>query len=324
MTNWGIQKKIYNYQTYGTYTHGFYDSLVFSKFAAVLGGRMRLMVTGSAPISKDTLEFLKIAFCCPINEGYGQTECCAAASSTHENDPEVGHIGGPYPACDFRLFDIPDMNYKSDDKDENGTPMPRGEICIRGANVFKGYFQMPDKTAETIDKSGWLHTGDVGVMNPNGSIRIIDRKKNIFKLSQGEYVAPEKLEGAFQQMPIVAQNFMYGDSLQSNMVGIIVPEKPEVEKWAKEENIEYGSYEDLLKMDKTKDYFIAELKKKGKESGFFGFEIPQKVFLSAEPFSVENEILTPTFKIKRNDAKKYFYKEIKAMYGGAKLQGEDD
>jgi long-chain acyl-CoA synthetase len=140
LTDWGVQKKIANYDATAAYTHGFYDALIFSKFAAVLGGRMRLMVTGSAPISKDTLRFLKIAFCCPINEGYGQTECCAAASSTWSQDPEVGHIGGPYPACDFRLFDIPEMNYTSKDKDENGNPQPRGEICIRGFNVFKGYF----------------------------------------------------------------------------------------------------------------------------------------------------------------------------------------
>ena len=194
LTDWGIQKKLTNYEKSAAYTHGFYDALVFSKFAAVLGGRMRVMVTGSAPISKDVLKFLKVAFCCPINEGYGQTENTAAASASWSNDPEVGHIGGPYPTCDMRLFDIPEMDYTSKDKDENGNSMPRGEICIRGYNVFRGYFQMPEKTAEALDSNGWLHTGDVGVLLPNGAIKIIDRKKNIFKLSQGEYVAPEKLE----------------------------------------------------------------------------------------------------------------------------------
>ena len=235
---------------------------------------MRLMVTGSAPISKDVLKFLKIAFCCPINEGYGQTECTAAASASASNDSEVGHIGGPYPTCDFRLFDIPEMNYTSKDQDEQGNPLPRGEICIRGFNVFRGYFQLPDKTAEALDENGWLHTGDVGVLLPNGAVKIIDRKKNIFKLSQGEYVAPEKLEQVFQQMPLVMQNFMYGDSLQSNMVGIIVPEKEPLMKWAAEKGIA-GTYEELCEKQETKDMFVAELKKKGKEAGFFGFEIPQ-------------------------------------------------
>lgn len=183
LTEWGIQKKLANYDSSAAYTHGFYDALVFSKFAAVLGGRMRIMVTGSAPISKDTLKFLKIAFCCPINEGYGQTENTAAGAASWSNDPEVGHIGCPYPTCDMRLYDIPEMDYTSKDKDAQGNPMPRGEICIRGYNVFRGYFQMPDKTAEALDSNGWLHTGDVGMLLPNGAVKIIDRKKNIFKLS---------------------------------------------------------------------------------------------------------------------------------------------
>ena len=124
-------------------------------------------------------------------------------------------------------------------------------------------------------------------------------------------------------MPLVAQNFMYGDSLQSNMVGIVVPEKDTLLKWAQANNVE-GDLESLCQLQQVKDMFVAEIKKKGKADGFFGFEIPHKVYLSAEPFSVENEILTPTFKIKRNDAKKYYYSQIKEMYGGAKLQGEGE
>jgi long-chain acyl-CoA synthetase len=102
------------------------------------------LITGSAPISKEVLNFLKIAFCCPINEGYGQTESAAPATITWSNDPESGHIGGPFPTCDFKLFDIPDMNYTCDDKDDNGDSFPRGEICYRGYNCFKGYFGQPE------------------------------------------------------------------------------------------------------------------------------------------------------------------------------------
>jgi long-chain acyl-CoA synthetase len=187
--------------------------VVFNKFRAVLGGRVRQMITGSAPISKDTLNFLKIAFCCQINEGFGQTECAAPASLTWTNDPLTGHVGGPYPACDFKLVDIPDMGYTAKDTDEQGNPMPRGEICYKGWNCFKGYFRNPEATAEAIDAAGWVHTGDVGTILPHGAIKIIDRKKNIFKLSQGEYVVPEKLENKFCQHPLIAQCFVYGDSL---------------------------------------------------------------------------------------------------------------
>jgi len=183
ITDWGIQKKLANYEASAAVTHGFYDSLVFNKFRAVLGGRVRQMITGSAPISKDTLNFLKIGFCCQINEGFGQTECAAPCTLTWTNDPITGHVGGPYPACDLKLVDIPDMNYTSKDTDESGNPMPRGEICYKGYNCFKGYFRNPTATAEAIDSDGWIHTGDVGTILSHGAIKIIDRKKNIFKLS---------------------------------------------------------------------------------------------------------------------------------------------
>ena len=98
------------------------------------------MITGSAPIAKDTLNFLKIAFCCQINEGFGQTESAAPASLTWTNDPTGGHVGGPYCSCDFKLVDIPDMGYTARDVDESGKVTPRGEICYKGANCFKGYF----------------------------------------------------------------------------------------------------------------------------------------------------------------------------------------
>jgi len=104
------------------------------------------------------------------------------------------------------------MNYTSLDKDEKGNPLPRGEVCIRGYGVFLGYYKDDEKTNEAIDSDGWLHTGDIGAINPNGSLKIIDRKKNIFKLSQGEYIAAEKIEMAYNFSDAVDENFVYGDS----------------------------------------------------------------------------------------------------------------
>lgn len=118
LTEWGIQKKLYNLENYAKTTHGFYDALIFNKFKAVLGGRVRVMITGSAPIAKEVLNFLKIAFCCQIHEGYGQTECGAPACITWTKDPTSGHVGGPYPTLEIKLCDVPDMNYTSEDKDE--------------------------------------------------------------------------------------------------------------------------------------------------------------------------------------------------------------
>lgn len=212
LANRAVNAKLANLEKSGSVTHSVYDRLVFNKFRDVVGGRVTKMVTGSAPISKDVLNFLKIAFCCPIYEGYGQTETAAAATITCYGDPETGHVGGPVSSIEIKLVDVPEMNYTSKDV-VNGKPHPRGEICFRGNNVFVGYYNAPEKNAEAFDEDGWLHSGDIGMIYPNGAVKIIDRKKNIFKLAQGEYIAPEKLENVFNKSPIAMQTFIYGDSL---------------------------------------------------------------------------------------------------------------
>ena len=150
-----------------------------------------MMVTGSAPISKDVLDFLKICFCCPISEGYGLTETTAGSCTTNFGDPTSGHVGGPVENCKVRLKDIPEMSYYHTDK-----PYPRGEIYLYGSSVMNGYFKNPEKTAEVMH-DGWMKSGDVGMVLENGGIQIFDRVKNLFKLSQGEYIAPEKLENVY-------------------------------------------------------------------------------------------------------------------------------
>ena len=159
-------------------TNGCYDGLVFKKIAKLLGGKVKLMTTGSAPIDKNVIDFLKVCFCCPIVEGYGLTETATAGAVTDMADKVTGHVGGPTEAIKIRLKDIPEMEYLSSDK-----PYPRGEICIKGPAVFSAYYKRPDKTADAFDSDGWFMTGDVGMIYENGSIKIIDRSKNIFKLS---------------------------------------------------------------------------------------------------------------------------------------------
>ncbi|CDW80098.1 amp-binding enzyme family protein [Stylonychia lemnae] len=265
---WGLQKKLYNLKHYGKCTHTFYDTMIFNKFRDLLGGRMRMMVTGSAPISKDILTFLKVAFCCPILEGYGQTESAAPASITWMNDPDGGHVGAPFPSCDFKLVDVPEMKYTSEDVDENEQSIPRGEICYKGPNCFKGYFNNPKATKETIDEDGWVHTGDIGQFQQNGKIKIIDRKKNIFKLSQGEYVIPDKIENKLIESNYVSQIFVYGDSLQHNLVAIVVPDKHHLQKWAKEQDLqESEDYEALIKSPVVNKFLLDEIKTLSRSAG---------------------------------------------------------
>jgi len=298
---------------YGEFSHMLWDRLVFSKIRQRLGGRVRYIVTGSAPISADTMNFLRICFCATVFEGYGQTECAAAGCLTHPLEYTVGHVGGPLACNEIKLVDVAEMNYTDDDKDENGVPTPRGEVCFRGTNVFKGYYKMDDLTKEAIDKDGWLHSGDIGMWLPNNALKIIDRKKNIFKLSQGEYVAAEKIENVYKT-PLVAQSFVYGDSLKHYLVGIIVPEKADLEAWARTNNIAFETYEQLCANPEAKKFVMADLTKSAKDKKLRSFECVKTIYLEANLFSVENDLLTPTFKLKRPQAKKKYEDVINKLY----------
>lgn len=169
--NKAMTSKQYYLENQSAYTHRVYDKYVFADIKNLTGGRVRLMITGSAPIAGEILTFLKAVFGCPLLEGYGQTETSAPATLSAIEDASSGHVGGPLTCLKVRLRDIPEMSYLS--TDEN----PRGEICFKGPSVFKGYFKAPDKNAEAFDEEGWLRSGDVGMVLPNGAIKIIDRAR---------------------------------------------------------------------------------------------------------------------------------------------------
>ena len=150
------------------------------------------------------------------------------------------------PTSEIKLVDVAEMGYTSEDIDEHGCITPRGEICFRGFNCFKGYFAMPKETRETIDEEGWVHSGDIGLLTTQGCLKIIDRKKNIFKLSQAEYVIPDKIENLLVKCQYLSQIFIYGDSLQNYLTAIIVPDKLQLENWAKENALDSFALEDFL------------------------------------------------------------------------------
>jgi long-chain acyl-CoA synthetase len=274
------------------------------------------MVSGSAPISAEVLRFLRVAFGCPIIEGYGQTENCAAAFMTYPEDKEIGHCGGPLPCIDYKLVDVPEMQYLSTDLDEIGNSAPRGEICVRGLNVFKGYYKNPEETEATIDEEGWLHSGDIGIrLHHNGALKIIDRKKNIFKLSQGEYVSAEKIESVCSTSPYVAQIFVYGDSFQSYLVAIVIPDETFVRKqWCVDNGVpEDMPIEELCQQPKLQVDALNDITATAKTNKLMSFETPRKLYLSGDLWTPEN-ILTPTMKLKRHDAKQMYQTVIDTMY----------
>uniref|UniRef100_A0A452I1T4 Long-chain-fatty-acid--CoA ligase n=2 Tax=Gopherus agassizii TaxID=38772 RepID=A0A452I1T4_9SAUR len=287
-----------------------WDKLIFHKIQASLGGKVRLMITGAAPVSASVLTFLRAALGCQFYEGYGQTECTAGCSLTLPGDWTAGHVGAPMPCSLLKLVDVEEMNYFA--------VKGEGEVCVKGPNVFQGYLKDPEKTAEALDKDGWLHTGDIGKWLPNGTLKIIDRKKHIFKLAQGEYIAPEKIENVYMRSEPVAQVFVYGESLQAFLIAIVVPNAETLSNWAKKKGFE-GSYEELCKNKDLKKHILEDMLKVGKESGLKSFEQVKGIALSTEMFSIENGLLTPTLKAKRRELQKFFKSQIDELYTSIRM-----
>ncbi|ERE68890.1 long-chain-fatty-acid--CoA ligase 6-like protein [Cricetulus griseus] len=282
-----------------------WDELFFNKIQASLGGHVRMIVTGAAPASPTVLGFLRAALGCQL--------LCK------------GHVGAPLPCNHIKLVDAEELNY--------WTSKGEGEICVKGPNVFKGYLKDEDRTKEALDSDGWLHTGDIGKWLPEGTLKIIDRKKHIFKLAQGEYVAPEKIENIYIRSEPVAQIYVHGDSLKAFLVGIVVPDPEVMPAWAQKKGIE-GTYQELCANKELKKAILDDMVRLGKESGLYSFEqtkygshgyppaeksenrttMVKAIHIHSDMFSVQNGLLTPTLKAKRPELREYFKKQIEELY----------
>ena len=316
-----IDLKINDYKEKGILTNLFWDNIIFRNVRNVLGGRLRFMLLGSAPMDGYVLNFLRCALSCEIVEGYGQTEDAAGILLTKTYDPVTGHLGGPGYSTELKLIDVPDLEYKSTDIDpDTGKWRPRGELCVRGPILFKGYLNLPEETEKSLDKDGWLHSGDVAMIIPEhgNAFRIIDRVKNMFKLQQGEYISPEKIENKLGNCKYIEQIFIYGDSLQNYLVGILVPKSKDVIEFLKKkgiENVSKENYKDYFEDEDLIKDILNEINDFSRHNDIKGFEIIKKVYLSKEAFTIDNNLLTTTLKIRRHVAKKHFLKEIEKMYG---------
>ena len=282
-----------------------FTRFIFRKVRNLFGGEAFAMLTGSAPITPEVLHFFRIALDIPIVEGYGQTESTASGTSTHLIDTSCGTVGSPVPSVEIKLIDVSGTNYRSNNN--------QGEICIRGPTIFKGYFGDEAKTREVIDEGGWLHTGDVGEWTSNGALKIIDRTKHIFKLNQGEYIAPERLEDIYIRSRWVSQIFVDGNPTESTVVAIVIPDEEFLRKKLTKTSNEF-SLQNACRDEKLKDTILKDLKRLGQDAKFKYFEIVSNIYLHPEPFSQENGLITSTLKTRRTAVRQKFQTIIQSLY----------
>ncbi|EEF43331.1 acyl CoA synthetase, putative [Ricinus communis] len=287
------------------------DRLVFEKTKQTLGGRVRIMLSGAAPLPKHVEEFLRVTSCSTLSQGYGLTESCGGClTSIGDVFPMVGTVGVPMTTIEVRLESVPEMGYDA------LSSVPRGEICLRGNTLFSGYHKREDLTKEVLI-DGWFHTGDIGELQPNGAMKIIDRKKNIFKLSQGEYVAVESLENTYSRCSLIASIWIYGNSFESCLVAVVVPERQALEDWAANHNVA-DDFKTLCKNLKARKYILDELNSTGLKHKLRGFEMLKAIHLEPHLFDMDRDLITPTFKLKRPQLLKYYKDCIDQLYSEAK------
>lgn len=290
-----------------------WDSIIFKPIRSMLGGHIRFILCGGAPLSSETQRFINICLGVPVGQGYGLTETCAGAAFSEWDDTSVGRVGPPLPCCYVKLISWEEGGYRISD-----SPMPRGEVVIGGYSITKGYFNNEAKTNEVykVDERGirWFYTGDIGQFHPDGCVEIIDRKKDIVKLQHGEYVSLGKVESALQTSNYVDNIMVYADPFHSYCVALVVPPHQALEKWAQNSGISYKDIEELCHNDQAIKEVQQSLSKAAKAARLEKFEIPAKIVLLPEPWTPESGLVTAALKLKREQLKTKFKDDLNKLY----------
>jgi long-chain acyl-CoA synthetase len=278
----------------------------------MFGNKIKVVLCASAPMPKDLADDFKIFLSIPVVEGLGMTELSGSAFCTNYNDLTNNTAGGVTSGAILRISDVKDLNYTHKDVID-GHPCPAGEICLKGPLIFVGYYKNDEETNKSFDKDGFFHTGDVGRIYTNlgNGLRIVDRVKEIFKLSQGEYIIPAKLEGAYQKSKFINQLMIYGNSSKNNIIGII---NPNLKTCAEALEVEESEIKNMVNDKKLKDLIINDLDVIAKEANFNSLEKVKYIIIDLEGFTIENECLTPTLKVVRKKVEIYFKDKIDALY----------
>ena len=269
------------------------DRLVFSKIRQSVGGRLRCLVSGSAPLPVDVAQFFA-GIGLPITEGYGLTETSPIVTANPMGKPRIGTVGPPIPDVQVRVADD-------------------GEILVRGPNVMMGYYNRPDETAEAV-KDGWFHTGDVGTLDAEGYLTITDRKKDLLVTSGGKKIAPQPIEAVLKRSPLVAEAVVLGDRRRFASA-LIVPNFPALERRLQELGRPPADRDALVVRADVIALYDEVIEALNRDLS--QFERLKKVRLLPREFSIESGELTPTLKVRRKAVEQNWRAAIDELYSGS-------
>ncbi|KAL5004434.1 hypothetical protein ScPMuIL_017890 [Solemya velum] len=288
------------------------NKILFQKIRELMGGNIRMMLCGGAPLSEATHRFMNICFCCPVLQGYGLTETCGAGTITEVSDFTTGRVGAPLFCCEVRLRDWPEGNYRNSDK-----PRPRGEVLVGGGNIAMGYYKNEARTEEDfthINGIRYFCTGDIGAFDPDGCLRIIDRRKDLVKLQSGEYVALSQLELSLKMCPLVDQICVYADPQHLYTIALIVPNQKSLQQMAKKLGINGMDFPQLCRETAIEKEVLKELTKHAGKCKMNKFEVPQKIRMYSEMWMPDSGLVTDAFKLKRKNIEERYSTDIRRMY----------
>jgi long-chain acyl-CoA synthetase len=287
------------------------DSVVLSGVRAATGGRLRIALSGGSTLSHETQQFLTTALVLLL-QGYGMTESCGMCAVLPPEHMQFGAVGLPVPSIEVKLRDVPEAGYFS-----TSNP-PQGEVCIRGPSVTKGYYKRDDlnKDPSIFPGDGWLRTGDVGQWNPDGTISLIDRIKNLIKLQGGEYIALEYLEATYKSCNLISNICVYATADAKQPLAVVIPHEVILRHTLQSVSSIDASLPlaDLCHNQSVADLVLKECNAVGKKNGFTPMETLCAVILTPDEWTPESGLVTAAQKIQRKNISTKFQKEIDEAY----------